>query len=307
MSMYQFVAKRLALTILVLLVTSLMSFSLVHLSGDPAAAVAGPNATPEDIEAARITYGFNLPLWEQYLNWLRRVLTGDLGQSYYLRLPVASVIPAYAAVTACLGISSLCFALVLSIPLGVGAGLYPNSWIDRSALWIAVVGQAIPSFLLSLGLIYVFGVVLHWLPISGGSDWRYYVLPMIALGYSATPVLMRLTRSGMLDVMQSDHVRTARAYGLAPWRVVLRHGLRHAIVPVLSLATVQLGFMLGGSIVIESTFALKGIGFLAWQSIQRGDIWVIQAVLLVIASTYSILTFFADVLNFALDPRASGA
>ena len=128
-------------------------------------------------------------------------------------------------------------------------------------------------------------------------------MPSVALGYYATPAIMRLTRSGMLDVMQADHVRTARAYGLTPWRVVVRHGLRHAIVPVVSLAAVQLGFMLGGSIIIESIFSLKGIGHLAWESIQRADIEVIQAILLLIAVAYAILTLVADLLNAALDPR----
>src|SRR3546814_18778359 len=138
-------------------------------------------------------------------------------------------------------------------------------------------------FLFALGLMYVFGVMLRWLPISGGGSWLHYLMPSIALGYYATPAIMRLTRSGMMDVLQSDHVRTARAYGLAPWRVVIRHGLRHAIIPVVSLAAVQLGFMLGGSIVIETVFSLKGLGYLAWESIQRPDIEVIQAILLVLA------------------------
>lgn len=306
MSKRNFIVSRLMLTLLVLAVTSVISFSLVHLAGDPAAAVAGPNATSRDIEVARQTYGFDRPFWQQYLTWLRQVLSGDFGQSYYLRVPVVDVIKEYAPVTIRLGLSSLCFAMLLSLPLGVAAGLRPNTAIDRIALWIAVIGQAVPSFLVALSLIYLFGVTLRWLPISSGSGWQYYVLPTIALGYYATPALMRLTRSGMLEVMQSDHVRTARAYGLSPWRVVIRHGLRHAIVPVVSLAVVQLGFMLGGSIVIESTFALKGLGFLAWQSIQRTDIWVIQAILLLIASTYSLLTLFADLLNAALDPRSGG-
>jgi peptide/nickel transport system permease protein len=304
--MRSFILSRLLLTLLVVATTSILAFSLIHLSGDPAAAVAGSNASPADIEMARTVYGFDLPIWQQYFNWVRKVLTGDFGQSFYLRLPVVEVLSEYAPVTARLGLCALGFALLVSVPLGVGAALRPNTSWDRGALWIAVAGQAIPSFLLALGLIYVFGVWLRWLPISGGTDWQFYVLPTVTLGYSATPALTRLTRSGMLDVLQSDHVRTARAFGLAPWRVIVRHGLRHAIVPVVSLAAVQLGFMLGGSIVIESTFALKGLGFLAWQSIQRADIWVIQAILLVIATTYALLTLAADLLNALLDPRLRG-
>ncbi|MEF2553480.1 ABC transporter permease [Aurantimonas sp. A2-1-M11] len=301
--MLLFILKRLALTVLVVAITSIIAFLLVHLSGDPAAAMAGEGASASDIAAVRELYGFDRPLFVQYLDWIGRVLQGDFGRSYYLRMDVRTILAEHIPVTATLGILALSFALLLSIPLGVLAALRPNTLVDRIALWIAVAGQALPSFLFALGLMYLFGVYLRWLPISGGSTWLHFLLPSIALGYYATPAIMRLTRSGMMDVMQSDHVRTARAYGLSPWRVVVRHGLRHAIIPVVSLAAVQLGFMLGGSIVIETIFSLKGLGYLAWESIQRADIEVIQAILLVIATAYAILTLLADLLNAALDPR----
>lgn len=298
-----YIAKRLGMTVLVVATTSVIAFLLVHLSGDPAAAMAGEGASPADVEAVRQLYGFDRPLAAQYLDWLGRVLTGDFGRSYYLRVEVATLLAEHLPVTATLGLLALGFALLLSLPLGVLAALRPNTLIDRVSLWLAVAGQALPSFLFALGLMYLFGVVLRWLPISGGGSLLHYVMPSIALGYYATPAFMRLTRSGMMDVLQSDHVRTARAYGLAPWRVVIRHGLRHAIIPVVSLAAVQLGFMLGGSIVIETVFSLKGLGYLAWESIQRSDIEVIQAILLVIAAGYAVLTLLADILNAVLDPR----
>ncbi len=301
--MLLYVLKRLAMTILVIAVTSVVAFLLVHLSGDPAAAMAGEGASAADIAAVRETFGFNRPIIVQYLDWLGRVLQGEFGRSYYLRMDVGEVLAERMPVTATLGVAALSFALLLSIPLGVAAALKPNTLIDRFALWLAVAGQALPSFLFALGLMYVFGVYFRILPISGGTSWVHFIMPSIALGYYATPAIMRLTRSGMMDVLQSDHVRTARAYGLSPWRVVIRHGLRHAIVPVVSLAAVQLGFMLGGSIIIESIFSLKGIGYLAWESIQRADIEVIQAILLVIATAYAVLTLLADLLNAALDPR----
>lgn len=301
--MIVYLCKRLLMTVLVIAVTSVIAFLLVHLSGDPAAAMAGEGASDADIEAVRATYGFDRPLHIQYLEWVGRVLSGDLGRSTYLRSDVTEVLARHMPVTATLGASALAFALALSIPLGVFAALRPNTMIDRFALWLAVAGQALPSFLFALGLMYLFGVHLGWLPISGSDTWLHYLMPSIALGYYATPAIMRLTRSGMLDVLQSDHVRTARAYGLAPWRVIVRHGLRHAVIPVVSLAAVQLGFMLGGSIVIETIFSLKGIGHLAWESIQRADIEVIQAILLVIAAAYAVLTLLADLLNAALDPR----
>ncbi|EAS51804.1 MAG: ABC transporter permease [Aurantimonas coralicida] len=298
-----FILKRLLVTFLVVAVTSVIAFLLVHMSGDPAAAMAGEGASASDIAAVRELFGFDRPLILQYLDWIGRLLQGDFGRSYYLRMDVVDVLAEHVPVTATLGVLALTFALALSIPLGVLAALRPNTVIDRISLWLAVAGQALPSFLFALGLMYLFGVYLRWLPISGDSTWAHFIMPSVALGYYATPAIMRLTRSGMLDVMQADHVRTARAYGLTPWRVVVRHGLRHAIVPVVSLAAVQLGFMLGGSIVIETIFSLKGIGHLAWESIQRADIEVIQAILLLIAVAYAILTLVADLLNAALDPR----
>jgi len=301
--MFWFLAKRLVVTLLVVVVTSIVAFSLVHLTGDPAVSMAGEGASQRDVEAIRHIYGLDRPIAVQYLTWVGKIVSGDLGRSQYLRTGVREVLAGALPVTATLGLLSLAFALAFSIPLGVVAALRPNTAIDRIALWFAVAGQAIPSFLFALGLIYVFGVMLRWLPVSGGMSWRHFILPSIALGYYSTPAIMRLTRSGMLEALQSDHVRTARAFGLSRWRVVIRHGLRHAIIPVVSLAAVQLGFMLGGSIVIETVFSLKGIGYLAWQSIQRSDIEVIQAILLIIAVTYAALTLLADILNAALDPR----
>lgn len=301
--MLGFIIKRLALSALVVAVVSVVAFSLVYLSGDPAAAMAGEGATQADVQAVRVTYGFDRPLYVQYGSWLKNVMHGNFGRSYYLREPVSHVLATHFPITAKLGISALVFALLLSVPLGVLAALKPNTLIDRIALGIAVAGQAMPSFLFGLGLIYLFGVKLGWLPFSGASSWDHFILPAVALGYYATPVIMRLTRSGMMDALQSDHVRTARAYGLSTWRVVVKHALRHAIMPVLALSAVQLGFMLGGSIIIETVFSMKGLGYLAWMSIQRSDLQVIQAILLVIATLYALLTLLADLLNAFLDPR----
>jgi peptide/nickel transport system permease protein len=284
-------------------VTSAVAFSLVHLAGDPATAMAGENAAPEDVEAIRRVYGLDRPLPEQYLAWLAKVASGDLGRSHYLRAGVAEVLAQAVPVTATLALAGLGFALLLSIPLGVLAALAPNTPLDRFALWLAVFGQAVPSFLFGLGLIYLFGVVLRWLPISGGTTWQHFVLPAVALGYYATPAIMRLTRSSMIEVMRSHPIRTARAIGVRPLRLVTRHALRNAMVPVVSLAAVQLGFMLGGSVIVETVFSLKGVGYLAYQSIQRSDIEVIQAILLMIALTYAVLTLAADILNALLDPR----
>ena len=295
--------KRLGVAILVALSVSIVTFSLLHVSGDPAAAMAGERASEEDIEDVRQHYGFNRSLPVQYVDWATRAIKGDFGQSIYLKRPVAGILADHAPTTMTLGALALAFALILAIPLGVLAAMFPNTLIDRLALTIAVIGQALPSFFFALIMIIVFGVWLRWLPISGHASWLNFIMPSIALGYYATPAIMRLTRAGMLDVMSSDYIRTARAKGLKPRVVLFKHALRNAIIPVVSLSAVQLGFMLGGSIVIETIFSLNGLGSLAWRSIQRSDFEVLQAIVLIIACFYILLTFLADLLNAFLDPR----
>ena len=301
--MLVYALRRLGLALMVAVAVSLVSFFLIRLSGDPAIALAGENASAREIEYVRKQYGFDRPLIVQYLDWGYRVLKGDFGESPYFNQPVTSVIGDRIGVTMTLGMCALTFAVVLSIPLGVLAATRPNSWLDRIALSISVMGQAMPSFWFGLIMIIFFGVYLRWLPISGSGSWRHYVMPTIALGYYATPAFMRLTRSGMLEVLASDHIRTARAKGLRWPKILFKHALRNAIIPVVALAAVQLGFMLGGSIVIESVFALHGIGYLAWQSIGRSDLPVVQAIVLMLSMIYVFLTFLSDLLNAFLDPR----
>lgn len=295
--------KRFGVALLVLFSVSLITFTLLRLSGDPAAAMAGEAATEEDIEYVRKQFGFDRPLPVQYWAWASNALQGDFGRSVYLKQPVADIIADKAPATMKLGALALSFALLLSIPLGVLAAMRPNTIIDRTALTIAVVGQAFPSFFFALILILIFGVTLRWLPITGSDTWLHFILPAIALGYYATPAIMRLTRAGMMEVLGSDYIRTAKAKGLKPPVVLFKHALRNAIIPVVSLSAVQLGFMLGGSIVIEQIYSINGIGRLAWQSIQRSDFEMMQAIVLTVACFYIILTFLADVLNAFLDPR----
>ena len=183
------------------------------------------------------------------------------------------------------------------------AAVYAGSWLDRLALTGAVLGQAMPSFWIGLLLILLFGLQLGWLPVSGTDDWQGYVMPSIVLGLYAAPALMRLTRSGMIDVLRSDYIRTARAKGLLPAAVVLKHGLRNALIPVVSIAAVQLGLLMGGSVVVESVFSIHGLGYLAWESISRADFPVVQSIVLTLAIMYVGLVFLPDVLNALLDPR----
>ena len=301
--MLLYALKRFGVAILVAISVSIVTFSLLHVSGDPAAAMAGESASEEDIEYVRKHYGFDRPLPVQYVNWASKAIQGDFGISIYLKRPVAGILAERAPVTMTLGALSLTFALVLAIPLGVLAAMFPNTIIDRFALTIAVIGQALPNFFFALIMIILFGVWLRWLPISGHASWLNFIMPSIALGYYATPAIMRLTRAGMMDVLSSDYIRTARAKGLKPRVVLFKHALRNAIIPVVSFSAVQLGFMLGGSIIIESIFSLNGLGSLAWQSIQRSDFEVMQAIVLTIACFYILLTFLADLLNAYLDPR----
>ncbi|MBC2860830.1 MULTISPECIES: ABC transporter permease [Stappia] len=301
--MLMFTLKRLGLAILVTFTVSLLSFSLLFMSGDPASAIAGENASATDIEAIRVLYGFDRPFLVQYADWLFGALSGDFGQSYYFRVPVAQLIGERLSTTMLLGVCGISFALVTAIPLGVAAAMRPNSLIDRTALFLSVMGQAMPSFWFGLVLIVVFSIQLGWLPPSGSATWKHFIMPTVVLGYYAMPAIMRLTRAGMLEVLNADYIRTARAKGASETRVMFKHALRNAVVPVVSLAAVQMGFMLGGSIVVESIFALHGAGYLAWESIARNDLPTVQALILIFSLFYIVFTFLSDLVNAWLDPR----
>lgn len=301
--MLAFTLRRLLVALLVAFTVSIIAFSLLRLSGDLAAAIAGPEATAEQIETIRVNFGLDRPLPLQYLDWLWGAVRFDFGNSFFFRSTVAALIADRLPVTLLLGGLSILFALIVAIPLGVLAAVRQNTWVDRAALTLAVGGQALPSFWFALILVLIFSVNLRWLPVSGNSTWAHFVLPTVALGYYATPAIMRLTRTGMLDVLSSDYIRTARAKGLNARKVLFKHALRNALIPVVSLAAVQFGFMLGGSIVIETIFSLQGLGHLAWESIGRKDFPVVQAILLLIALIYAGLNFLADLLNAWLDPR----
>ncbi|MGY6633692.1 MAG: ABC transporter permease [Alkalilacustris sp.] len=301
--MLRFVIRRLGVAVAVALTVSMLTFGLTNLASDPAIAMAGDTASAAEIQRIREQFGFDRPLPVQYVDWLTSAMQGDFGYSYRLRRPVSELIATRLPVTMMLGAAALTFAIVLAIPMGVIAALRPNSWIDRTALTIAVFGQAMPTFWFALMMMLVFSVWLGWLPASGGATWWHFIMPAVALGYYATPAFMRLTRAGMLEVMRADYIRTARAKGLHPRVVVFKHALRNAIIPVVSLAAVQFGFMLGGSVVIETLFSMPGLGYLAWQSISRADLPVVQAIVLVIALIYVVLTLLADLLNAWFDPR----
>jgi len=297
------ILHRLAIALCVAVTVSIVSFLLLHLSGDLATAIAGSEASAAQVEAIRVQLGLDRPMLSQYLDWLGRAVQLDFGRSFYFQADVMQLIAERLPITMKLGSIALLLATVVAIPLGVLAAIYRDTWLDRIALALAVVGQAMPSFWFGLGLILIFSVTLHWLPVAGNERWENFVLPAIALAYYAMPAMMRLTRAGMLEVLGSDYIRTARAKGLAKSKVIFKHALRNAVIPVVALAAVELGFMLGGSVVIESVYSMQGLGQLAWDAISRNDYPVVQAVVLIIAMFYIGLTFLADVINALLDPR----
>ena len=301
--MLQFLARRLLVALLVCITVLTFAFALTRLSGDLAISIAGPNSTAADIEIIRKAYGLDRPVIQQFFDWVGRAMVGDFGQSYFFRERVAKLIGDRLPITLTLGLVGLGIALAVALPLGVISALREGRPIDRVISLVALLGQAMPSFWLGLVLMITFGLHLGWLPISGTGTWQHFVMPGTVLAFSAIPALMRLTRSGMIDAMSADYIRTARAKGLSRASIILKHAARNAAMPVVSIAAVQLGFMLGGSIVIETVFALHGVGFLAWESISKNDFPTVQAVVLLLAIIYTLLTLGADMLNAVLDPR----
>lgn len=301
--MLTYILKRLSLAVLVALAVSVIAFLLLRLSGDPAVAIAGEGARQADIELIRQTYGFDRPLPVQYMEWLGKAVRGDFGDSIYFKTPAGPLIFAKLQTTLMLGLAALVFALLVSVPLGVLAAIYKNTWIDRLCLVTAVVGQALPNFFFALLLIMFFSISLQVLPVSGSDTWLHFVMPTIALGYYVAPAFMRLIRAGMIEVLEADYVRTARAKGLPTSTVIFKHALRNAIIPVVALTAVQLGFLLGGSVVIETIFALDGLGYLAYQSIAFKDYPVMQIIVLLLSVIYVVLTLASDIANAWLDPR----
>jgi peptide/nickel transport system permease protein len=305
--MLKYTLHKLLIATLVAVTVSFVAFMLLRVSGDLATAIGGEAARGEDIARMRAQLGLDRPLLAQYWDWASRAAAGDFGKSFYYPEAVWTLLEQRLPVTLTLACWGLVISLVIGIPLGVLAALRPNTLIDRVAMTLAVLGQALPTFWLGLLLIVFFGLMLRWLPMSGADTWLHYILPSFVLGYYSTPAVMRLTRSGMLEVLATDYIRTAYSKGLHHRTVLFKHALRNAVIPVVALASVQFGHMLSGSVVIETVFAMQGIGQLAWQSISRQDFPVVQAVLLLVSMFYVWLTFASDLINAWLDPRIRAA
>ncbi|MET0724466.1 MAG: ABC transporter permease [Tardiphaga sp.] len=301
--MTRYLLGRIALALSVALAVSALAFLVLRLSGDVAIAIAGEGASNADLDIIRETYGLNRPLIVQYGAWLWQTLGGDFGTSLYFKVPVAELVLQKLPTTMILGVAGLLLGLLIALPLGVCAAIWRNSWIDRVAMGVAVIAQAVPTFCVALVLIMLLAVWQRWLPVSGSGTWQHFVMPTITLGFYVMPPFMRLIRSNMIEVLSADYVRTARAKGLPARTVILRHAFRNAVVPLIGLIAVQLGFLLGGSVVVESVFALDGLGYLAFRSISYKDFPVLQSIVLLLSLIYVVLTTLADIANVWLDPR----
>jgi len=301
--MLQFILKRLALGLAVAFTVSLATFLMLNLAADPAAMVAGEDATQEAIEQILVQYGFDRPLYVRFLEWLGQLVTGDFGDSYYWKQPVFDLLIDRAPVTLTLAAGALTVTISLGLTLGVLAALKPNGWLDRFALSFGTAAQAVPNFWFGLILIILLGVTFPIFPVSGDSTWMHFVLPCFVLGTSAVPQVLRLTRTGMIEVLGSDYIRTARAKGFRPRQILFRHALRNALLPIVSVITIQIGYKLGGSVITESVFALNGLGRLAYESILGADIPTVQMLVFFFALVFIILSILGDILNAWLDPR----
>ena len=301
--MLKFISGRLVVVIAVALTLSFITFCLLNVAIDPAQAVAGEEAEALEIEQVRQQYGFDRPILIRYFEWFKAVLTGDLGISYYWNKPVGSLLLERAPETITLALMSVMVTIFIAIPLGICAAINPNSVIDRMCLGVAVSFQAIPNFWLGLVMIIIFSVTFPIFPVSGDKTYFHFILPSIVLGASSVPPVMRLMRTGLLDVMEADYIRTARSNGFFGWKLILNHAMRNALLPVVSVLAVQLGHKFGGSVITESVFSINGLGRLALESILGADIPTVQILVFVFAFTFLILNLLADILNAYLDPR----
>ena len=307
-----FILRRLLATIPVMLVVAIVVFLLLRLSpGDPAAIIAGDNANDADIERIRGTLGLDKPLVTQFLLWLGALLSGDLGTSVFNKLPVWDLITQRLEPTISLAVVTMTFAVAIAIPLGVIAAWKAGSWIDHAIMGIAVLAFSAPVFLIGYGLVYQFARIWRMLPVQGYTPlaqgftawWQHLVLPAVALGLVFAALLARMTRSTMLDVLNEDYIRTARAKGLGPTAVLLRHALSNAAVPIVTTIGLGIALLIGGVVVTESVFAIPGIGRLTIEAVTQRDYPVIQGVILIASLAYVLINLLIDVAYAFLDPR----
>lgn len=310
--MLNFILKRILSLIPVLFVVSVVVFLLVHITpGDPASVMLGPEASPQEVAKLQEELGLNRPILEQYVTWVGDIFKGDLGTSLFMKQPVLTAFLEHLGPTFSLAIMAQLFAIVLAIPLGVLSAKFRGSLLDQTFMGVSLVGVSVPSFLLGLFLILLFGVELRWLPVAGykplaaGLDVhiRYLILPAIALGSMQAALIARMTRSSMLDVLSANFIKTARAKGVKEFIITIKHSLRNAFIPILTIIGQTFGTLVAGAAVVETVFNIPGIGQLIINSVERRDFEVIQGVVLLIAVSYVTINLVIDLLYGIVDPR----
>ena len=301
--MIAYLGQRLVWAIAVLVGISLAVFLVVHLSGDPTALYMGPEGTKEDYEILRAALGFDRPLPEQYGHFLVRALQGDFGRSLRHRQPTLPLVLQRFPATATLAVAALALATLLALPLGVLAAVRRGSVVDSGAMALALAGQCMPTFWLGILLILAFAVNLRWVPVYGGEGMLTLILPATTLGVWAMARTARITRSSMLEVLNQDFLRTARAKGIGETSVILRHALRNGAIPIVTALGLELGNLLGGAVITEAVFAYPGVGRLAVEAVVNKDVPLIQAVVFTVAAVLLLLNVFIDLVYTALDPR----
>jgi len=307
-----YLLKRIFILLVTLLLVSVVIFVvLMVIPSDPAQIVLGIHSTPETLQALRHKMGLDRPVINQYLSYVKNMITGDLGQSITYDVSISSLILSRLQVTVPLAILSMTFAILLSIPIGIYSALHRNRMGDYGIMVFSQIGLAVPAFWAGILLILLFAVTLHWFPAGGFQSWltdpvgalKSLLLPALSLGFVRAAVLTRMTRSSMLDVLGEDYIRTARSKGLSKRKVVYKHAFRNAIIPVITIIGLQAGDLLAGAIIIENVFYLPGVGRLVFEAIGQRDLPVIQGVVLFIAALIVVINFLIDVAYRYLDPR----
>ena len=303
--MLSYFLKRLWHTVYVIIGISLISFFFIHLSGDPVMLMLPADASKQEIEQLREQLGFNDPLYTQYGRFALKAIQGDFGNSLYYKVPVMGLILERLPASLELAAAAMVIALVLAIPIGVISAVKRGSMLDMGSMLGALFGLSMPHFWLGIMLIMLFSVKLGWLPTSGRGSLEQLIMPSVALGLSLMAMFARLSRSVMLEVLGLDYIRTARAKGLKEFVVVAKHAFKNALIPIVTVAGMQFGFLLGGTVIIETVFAWPGLGRLVVQAIFNRDYPLVQAAVLVLALIFVVVNFLVDIVYIYLDPQIS--
>jgi glutathione transport system permease protein len=301
--MTHYLLKRLLGLLPTLLIVAVLVFLFVHmLPGDPARLAAGPEAGPETVELVRHDLGLDLPMLQQFVRFFGHALQGDFGTSIRSKRPVSTEISERFAPTFWLTVTAMVWSVLLGLVLGMVSAVWRNRWPDRLGMTLAISGISFPSFALGMLLMQVFSVKLGWLPTVGADSWRHYILPSLTLGAGVAAVMARFTRSSFIDILKEDYVRTARAKGLSETVVVIKHGLRNALIPVVTMMGLQFGFLLGGSIVVEMVFNWPGMGRLLVDAVEMRDYPIIQALVLLFSLEFILINLVVDLLYAIINP-----